>query len=155
MARRGHEATIARRIAQPNWEMPIFVTVLLLDARVLCTTTARGDRVALVKWLIQRYPVFGFFVAFDMWMHTMTDTGQNRAPLTGPMTPDATAGKSEAIGMHIGTRERRICRIAEYRRTPAGIQFKDPIEFDMRGPDVRQDPYAAVFVSVPPSGRPA
>jgi hypothetical protein len=108
---------------------------------MLVTKTQRGDRVAVLKELARRAPVFGFFIVFDLWMHKITNRSR--------------AEKVEAIGMHIGSRGARIARIAEYKRTPAGIVFTDPYEIDMRK-EAAVDPYAEILVSVPPSsGRPS
>jgi hypothetical protein len=133
LADNGLTAVIERRIAEPQWDVPILISALLMDGSLVATTSARGSRVAILKYLARNSPLFGFFIAADMFLHTIDDT---------------TATKTEGIIMHIGTRERRLVRLATYSRTPAGVVFA-PTK-DMIPTATDEDPYADVFVSVPP-----
>jgi hypothetical protein len=133
LADNGLTAVIERRIAEPQWDVPILIAALLMDGSLVTTPSARGDRVAVLKYLARNSPLFGFFIAADMFLHTIGET---------------TATKTEGIVMHIGTRERRLVRLATYSRTPAGVVFA-PTK-DMIPTATDEDPYADVFVSVPP-----
>jgi hypothetical protein len=137
LADNGLTAVIERRIAEPQWDVPILISALLMDGSLVATTSARGSRVAILKYLARNSPLFGFFIAADMFLHTIDDT---------------TATKTEGIIMHIGTRERRLVRLATYSRTPAGVVFA-PTK-DMIPTATDEDPYADVFVSVPPPAGP-
>jgi len=133
LADNGLTAVIERRIAEPQWDVPILISALLMDGSLVATTSARGSRVAVLKYLARNSPLFGFFIAADMFLHTIDDT---------------TATKTEGIIMHIGTRERRLVRLATYSRTPAGVVFAPTKDMVPTASD--EDPYAEVFVSVPP-----
>lgn len=136
LAEAGLQSLIRRRINEPEWQVPILISALLLDGTLLTTTSHRSDRIAILRYMTRNAPVFGFFIAADMFLHTMSDTKASRA---------------EGILMHIGTRELRIARVAEYTRTASGIVFKNPYDIDLRRPAV-QDPYADIFVSTPQPG---
>lgn len=141
ISRAGLMKVMDRRQHQPDWDVPIFVSVLLTNGAILATQTTRGDRVALLKMLAQNAPVFGFHIVFDAYLHLIADAGRHE--------------KRDVILTHIGTREMRIAMWAPYRRTPAGIVFDAIQEMDMRNANAR-DPYADVFVSVPPPvGKPS
>lgn len=136
----GLQAIIDRRRAEPDWTVPILISVMLWDGTLLATaTTERGDRVAILKFMARNEPVFGFFIAADMIMHILDDTSAKR---------------QEGIVMHVGTREKRTARVATYERTAAGIVFAAPYDMDMRGPDTIEDPYAEIFISTPPPAGP-
>lgn len=125
---------INQRIADPHGIVPILITALLMDGSVVATSSPRGDRVAVLRYLARNSPLFGFFVTADMFLHQITD-GQ-------------AATKTEGIIMHVGSRERRLVRIATYARTPAGVVFAPTTDMVPNAGD--EDPYAEVFVSVPP-----
>jgi hypothetical protein len=140
LAEAGLRAIMERRVAEPGWNIPILISVLLMDGSVLTTSgVERADRVAVVKHIARNAPVFGYFIAADMILHTLGD---------------ATAARTEGIMMHIGTREMRIARVAAYTRTAAGIVFDEPYNIDKREGGTIQDPYAEIFVSVPPPAGP-
>ncbi len=140
LAECGLEVLIERRTEEPEWTMPILISILLMNGSLLTTsTTERGDRVALVKYVARQAPVFGFFIAADMVLHTIGETEAKR---------------TEAIMMHIGTRETRIARVATYERTPAGIVFATPYDIDKTDSSTIEDPYSEIFVSVPPPAGP-
>jgi hypothetical protein len=135
LAEFGLQDIIGRRRRNPTWEVPIVVSVLLMTGSSLITTTQRGDRFALLKFLARNGPVFGFFLVADMFLHKIGDTK---------------AEKQEGIILHVGTRDMRLVRVATYARTPTGIVFAAPFDMDMRSGNVIDDPYADIFVSVPP-----
>lgn len=134
LADNGLAAVIDRRIAEPAWEVPVLISALLTDGTLMATSSARGNRVAVLKYLARNTPLFGYFIAADMFLHQIT-VGKS-------------ATKAEGIIMHVGTRERRLVRIATYERTPAGIVFAPTKDMVPNAGD--EDPYAEVFVSVPP-----
>ena len=141
LAEGGFQALIAERRADPTADVAILVSVLLTTGSCLSTTTQRGDRFALLKFLARNGPVFGFFLVADMFLHQIGET---------------TAEKKEGIVLHVGTREMRLARVATYTRTPTGVVFDEPFDMDMRGKNIIDDPYAEIFVSVPPpTGRPS
>lgn len=127
--------TIGRRRQSPTWEAPIIVSVLLTTGSSLITTTQRGDRFALLKFLARNGPVFGYFLVADMFLHRLSE---------------GRAEKQEGIVLHAGTRGMRLMRVATYTRTPDGIVFADPFDMDMHSGDIIDDPYAEIFVTVPP-----
>lgn len=140
LAEAGLEAIMERRIAEPEWTIPILISVLLLDGSLLTTSgVERSDRVAVVKFIARNAPVFGFFIAADMILHTIGETS---------------AARTEGIMMHVGTRETRIARVATYTRTAAGIVFAKPYTLNKREGGTIEDPYAEIFVSVPPPAGP-
>lgn len=142
LADRGLQAVIDRRRVEPDWDIPILASVLLTTGELLTTSTQRGDRVAVLRELARRYAVFGFFIVFDTYMHLITNREK--------------AERLEAVTMHIGTRDRRVARVAVYRRTSSGIVFDPTKEMDMRGEGAQFDPYAEVLISVPsPTGKPS
>jgi hypothetical protein len=143
LADHGLDIVRERRVAEPEWEAPIYASVLLTTGAMLSTITSRGDRVALIKHLARTHPVFGYWVVFDVYFHKITDR--------------KSAVRGEAIGLHAGTRLRRLVKMAEYERTPAGIVFTEkPTEFDGRDKGTLFDPYAEIFVSTPPpTGQPS
>jgi hypothetical protein len=140
LAERGLNGLIDHRREEPEWECPIYISVLLWNGALLTTVTQRQNRVAVIKHLARNAPVFGFFVGADMFLHSFSKD---------------TAQRQEGILMHLGTRELRVTRVATYTRTAAGIVFAAPFEMDMRQPNV-EDPYSEIFVSgAPPTGRPS
>jgi hypothetical protein len=144
LADNGLHVVMDRRVAEPDWTVPIYASVLLTTGAVLSTIVSRGDRVAILKHLAQTQAVFGYWIVFDVYFHKITDR--------------QAAVRGEAIGMHVGTRDRRLARMAEYERTPAGVVFpKPPMDIDMRNQtEVPYDPYAEIFVSTPPhTGQPS
>jgi hypothetical protein len=91
--------------------------------------------------------VFGFFLVFDAFIHAITETPAGKR-----------AEKGEAILAQIGTRDLRVTKRRPYRRLKGRVVFDDPPpeDIDMRGLDVVSDPYASIFVSVPPpTGQPS
>lgn len=142
VADRGLQALVERRTEHPRQEIAIMVTVLLTDGRLLITSPGRGDRVAVVKALARQLPVFGFTVGHDAFIHKI-EPGK--------------AAKRDAIMMHIGTREVRLLKVRPYRYEDdrRRVVFEDPLpDVDVReqtGSEHTFDPYAGIFVSVPPT----
>jgi len=142
MARRGLEWGITFRQTDPTKEMAIIASVLLMDGQVWLTpSAATGERVAVLKALAQRMPVFGFTLLFDAFCHGITVGGA--------------ATKTDALIMHVGTRERRIAMVRPYLVRNNRVKW-EPARPDMEGKDMAHDPYAGIFVSVPePTGKPS
>lgn len=140
LADAGLHAIMDRRVEEPDWTIPILISVLLMDGSLLTTSiTERGDRVAVVKYIARSMPVYGFFIAADMILHTIGESSAER---------------TEGIMMHIGTRELRIARVATYTRTDAGIVFAEPFDINKCEGGTIEDPYSDVFVTVPPPAGP-
>jgi len=131
-----------KRHDSPDGSVPIMSTVLFDDGRVLHALAADGqDRIAIVKAMARTAPVFGFCVVFDAWMHQITDSGA--------------AVKRDVFVAQVGTREWRVMKRRPYRVVAGRAEFDNPPPPDI---DVRehstQDPYAAIFVTVPASRTP-
>lgn len=138
------EFLIERRQVDPAAELPCLLQVLLTDGRCLMAPVHPDDRVALVKAVVQREPVFGFVVIADVFIHAL-----------GPTT----ATKRDALVCHIGTREMRRMLVRPYDVRDGHAHFDpDPPPMERFDGTVNKvyDPYAEVFVSVPlPSGEPS
>jgi hypothetical protein len=132
-----------KRHSHADGSVPIWSSVLLDDGRVLHTHAGSDDRIAIVKALARSRPVFGFCVVFDAFMHQVTDGGA--------------AIKRDVFVAQVGTREMRVMKRRPYRVVAGRAEFDSPPPPDI---NVREeggeDPYAAIFVSVPvPPGPPS
>lgn len=119
----------------------VLLSVLLTDGRLLSTQVQRGDRIALLKQLAQNAPTFGYIVIADVWIHEVH-------------TDNSGASKVDAIIVHIGTRDLRRTKVRPYRVLGNGVlKFEDPYGIDWKTDPIEDgnDPYAEIFVSVPPS----
>lgn len=126
-----------RRTRDPFESFPIVLHLLLVDGRFMAGFCNRGDRVAITRWAVQHLPVFGFFVIADAWMHGIGNTR---------------AIKFSALVVNVGTRDLARAMIRPYEIVGGRTKWLDvPPDIDKRGPDMIDDPYAGVFVSVPPS----
>ena len=141
LAEAGLTAVRDRRQKNPTAEIPVFLSVVLDDGRSMHTATDPGRRLAFIKAMIRKYAVFGYVVIIDAFIHAInTDTG--------------TATKRDAFLVHIGTRTERQMWHLPYRVEDRRVIFEPRVEFDrsfMRD-TATLDPYAELFVSVPPSG---
>lgn len=143
LARNGLEAYKTMKCEKRHETPPIIVSALLTDGRLLVTSVSRGDRVAVLKTMARDLPLFGFFVANDVFIHSLPEEGQ-----PGP------AQKCEALVMHIGTRDRRLMLVRPYRLVDGRVTFDDPPpDLDKRGPETLSDPYAGVFAQAPQTTR--
>ena len=89
VAGHGLTAVIQRRIAEPGWEVPILISALLMNGSLVATSSARGDRIAVLKYLARETPLFGYFIVADMFLHTVNDQ---------------IATKAEGLVMHLRVR---------------------------------------------------
>lgn len=94
----------------PDAAVPIIANVLLFDGRLWTTSVDRGDRVALLRMLASREPVFGFFVGFDAFMHAIDRrTGAAR--------------KIDTLLVQVGTRDHRWMLQRPYRFEGRAVVF--------------------------------
>jgi len=144
VATRGLAALVEMRTQTPTRSLPIFANVLLTDGRLLSTTVGTDDRIAVLKLLAQRYPVFGYVLAFDAFIH-------------GVNTKDSTATKRDAITVHVGTRELRRVKVRSYALDGGAVVWDPPKpDLDFRDASVRaEDPYAGIFAVPLSSGAPS
>ena len=133
------------------------VSVLLTDGRTLHALPGRDDRIRAIKLLSRQYPVHGYVVAADVFIHTMVQH---------PVTHVETASKSDAFVVHVGSRTLRRIFVQVYRlelaegfRTPQPPRvIWEPVREPLKADQFTNidDPYADVFVSVPmPDGAPS
>jgi hypothetical protein len=136
------KSAMRMREQKPRKTLPIFLSVLLTDGILLTTATHREDRIAVLKFLAQTHPVFGFVCVFDAFLHALGET---------------TATKKDCLMAQIGTRDWRLLKHRPYvvRGNIAIWDWPYPADVDvsaeMRKPGDVHDPYATIFVSVPPS----
>jgi len=140
-------AQFETRVHDPKGSLPIFASVMSFNGELLTTTVDRGDRVAVLKYLAQRLPVFAFLLVFDAFIHAI-DTESRKA------------SKRDAIIAQAGTRTRRITRVKPYEIVDGAVRaLPPPPDHDTAAPNgwhVTEDPYASIFVSVPtPTGEPS
>lgn len=135
------DALTEQRRQHPMAPLPIVARVLLTDGRVLTAFPAGDERIAILKAFARRAPVFGYVLVFDAFMHLITS--------------GTSATKVDCLMQHIGTRELRLVKRRPYRLAGRRVVFDaaPPPDLDSRAPDSWQmeDPYAEIFVSVPPS----
>ena len=150
MAKRASEFCVDFRTKDPTREFQIMLTVLLATGQVLHALPSREDRIRALKMLGKQYPVYGYVLAADMFIHVMT---------RHPVTHLETATKSDGFVVHVGSRTLRRVFTHEYRVEGGQAVFRPTRELDttMKNPEDRvEDPYADVFVSVPmPEGKPS
>lgn len=140
LAEAGLRGLQAKREVDATSELAIFATVLLTTGALLTTVVGRGDRIAVLRELAKTHPVFGYVLVFDGFLHRL-DTGE---------TPRAS--KVDALMAQVGTRELRVTKIHPYTVRDGVAVFEAPMA-DITKDDLRQgdDPYASIFVSVPPT----
>jgi len=132
----------ATRAERPTAEIPILCTALLMDGRSLSTATDPGRRLAFLNAVIRHAPVFGYIVATDAFLHLIDK-------ITG------TASKRDGFIVHLGTHDgaRQMWQVP-YRIEDGRVLFAPRVV--LAGEEFRKgcghDPYAELFVSVPPSG---
>lgn len=125
-----------KRHTNAEGSVPILSSVLLDDGHVLHANASSSDRIAIVKALVRTHPVFGFCVVFDAFMHGIVG---------------GAAVKRDAFVAQVGTREMRVMKRRPYRVVAGRAEFDSPPPPDV---NIREtsgdDPYASIFVSVPP-----
>lgn len=148
MAQRAVAFCVNFRTTDPTKEFAPMVSVLLTDGRTLHALPGRENRIRAIKLMSRQYPVHGFVMACDVFIHTMDQH---------PVTHVEKASKSDAFVVHVGSRTLRRMFVQTYR-VEAGRTIWAPVrepltEDKLTGID---DPYADVFVSVPmPDGAPS
>lgn len=132
-----------RRRADHQEELPIVVYILRLDGCVGITTCSSNNRISVLKVAIQTLPVYGYVLAFDAFVHEIKE---------------GTAKKRDALMTHIGTRDDRRVVKRTYTVTGSRVVFDAEQVIDFKTPTTVEgepqsftDPYAELFVSVPPS----
>lgn len=142
VATRGMEGYIRlRREKDADVNLVPIVNVLLTSGEVRICSTARDDRIAVLKWLAREEPVFGYILLADVFIH-------------GIAADDASASRQDALLAHLGTRELRLVWTRPYVWRGRRLEVAPLREIDLRkeGPNA-VDPYAGIFVSVPTTGR--
>jgi hypothetical protein len=148
MATRAVGFCVDFRLKDPLKEFAPMLSVLLIDGRVLHALPGRDDRIRAIKLLGRQYPVFGFVLAADVFIHGF---------VRHPVTNVERAVKQDAFVVHVGSRTLRRIFTQVYRIEAGRAIFeavREPLTDDhLTGFD---DPYADVFVSVPvPEGKPS
>jgi hypothetical protein len=126
--------------------LPIFAHVIALDGRLLVAPCSSDDRIAVLRAATRTLPLYGYVLVFDAFAHAITP---------------GVAKKRDVLLAHVGTREERRCVQRAYTVSGSRVRFDADQEIDMKAPTspdgVSQrftDPYAELFVSVPPPARP-
>lgn len=148
MAGRASEFCVDFRTKDPEKEFPIKLSVLLTTGQVLHALPDRENRIRALKLLGKQYPVYGYVLAADMFIHLMT---------RHPVTHAEYATKSDGFVVHVGSRTLRRVFTHRYRVENGRAVFEPVHELvtDLNRDNVH-DPYADVFVSVPmPEGKPS
>jgi hypothetical protein len=144
LAAKGREALCQMRREAPTKELAIMASVLLLTGDVLTTIVSRADRLAVLKMLARTQPVYGYLLAFDAFVHGITEDAAGKR-----------ATKTDAILVQAGSRTARFTLVRPYRLETHGVGvrvvFGEGHEIDADTLRGGVDPYAGIFVSVPPS----
>ena len=130
------------RLAEPAGAIPLLVGGLTTNAELLTTTVDRDDRIPFITLLARTQPLFGWFVASDMFIHSI-NVGDHKS-----------ATKQDAIGVHFGTRTSRGFLVRPYAVVDGAVQLQPVREdlFTVAGANI-DDPYAFVF-QPPTTGTP-
>jgi hypothetical protein len=142
MAQRAVRFCETFRTQNPTKEFRIMVTFLLTTGERLHALPNRDDRILAIKALCRQYPVYGFVLAADIFIHLMD---------IHPVTREETATKSDAFVVHVGSRTLRRVFTQKYRieRDRAVFEPVTELPADPKAVMEMDDPYADVFVSVP------
>jgi hypothetical protein len=144
-ARDAMDFCVRFRNEAPTKDFRIMASVLLTTGKVLHGMPERSDRIRLIKYLAQTQPVYGWWVAGDVWVH-----GLNVNTVTGKETAD----KTDAFIVHVGSRTLRRVFTRRYRVEASGVIWRDLEDVEPDG--MTDDPYAELLVSVPePEGKPS
>jgi hypothetical protein len=145
LARRAVDFCIEFRTKDPTKDFAVMASVLLTTGEVMHAMPSRDDRIRVLKFLSKQYPVYGFFLSGDMFLHGVT---------RDPVTHEERAQKQDAFVVHVGSRTMRRAFTQPYR-VEAGRAIFEPLR-ELTLENIVEDPYADVFVSVPlPTGRPS
>lgn len=140
LADRTLAVVLERRRAHPTRDVPILVALLLMSGQCLLGSVGRSERVAVIRAATRALPVFGFVLVADTLIHKL-DVGSA-----------ATATKTDAFVAHVGSRASRVMKVRPYRvERGRVVELPAPPDVDLRRAPVDHDPYASVFVSVPPN----
>ena len=138
------ERYTAMRRAAPAKDLMAILTVALLDARLLILPVSRVDRISTMKAFARDMPVFGFALVFDAFMHRINEVTK-------------VATKRDVLLQHVISRTCRVTRSRPYEVRQGRAFFDNPpppdftaLDLNAGGWRVADDPYADVFVSVPP-----
>jgi hypothetical protein len=144
LAHAGFEVLAALRRKDPLASVPIYAHAVLLDGTTLVTITSSGDRLGVLKGAAQQLPLYGYVLVFDAFIHSIDRVS-------------GTATKRDALLAHLGTREERHVLDRAYTVAGRTVTFDAERDLDLRTGnelDSFVDPYAELFVSVPPVARP-
>jgi hypothetical protein len=127
------EYFVGMRTAAPTTELPLLVGGLLSTAELLTTTVDRADRIPFITAMARTKPLYGWFVASDMFIHSI-NVGETKS-----------ASKQDVIGIHFGTRTVRGFLVQPYNVVGGRVEWL-PVREDLfqKGAQV-DDPYAFVF----------
>jgi hypothetical protein len=143
------------RLKAPTQDFAPMITGLLMDGQILHALPGRDDRIRAIKLLGRQYPLYGFVLVADVFVHAF-----ERHPVTGVEH----ATKQDAFIVHVGSRSLRRVLTLPYRVEAGGLFGRErvatfePVRDILSEPNLRgfDDPYADVFVSVPmPEGKPS
>lgn len=147
LARRGLGALAHMRRDEPRAEFPVFVSLLMADGRLMSLRCNSDDRVAVVKHFARHEPLFAYFVVFDAYSYVVN---------VDPAAPRTE--QRDALMCQAGSRDTRWLFRRLYRVEGDRVIFDAPTpeELDLTGDDLKniRDPWAEIFVSVPPSTAP-
>jgi hypothetical protein len=131
---------LEHRVAHPAQDLPIIAGVLVLTGELILMHVGRRDRIAALRFLAQRAPIYGFVLVFDAFAHVIDHI-------------DGKAQKLDCLIGHLGTRTVRVMKRRPYRYVDNRRRVVvDPAlaDIDVRDPTTTiEDPYADIFVSVP------
>jgi hypothetical protein len=129
---------MGQRTRRPTETPAIMVSVLDEQGEYRTTVVPnRDDRLATLKALVRKFPVYGFVVVADIFLHSV-DKATNHAR------------KQDALIAHVGTRDRLYMLLRPYHVTPQGVVFDPPMpDLEMTADMVSV--YRDVFVTVPPT----
>jgi len=140
LARTALAAFVDMRRRDPGAELPILAHVLLTTGEAWVTPVGRRDRVAVLRYLAREGPVFGYVLCADTFIHSIPAEGH-----------PGRAMKTDALVVHVGTRDLRRMMVRPYTVRDGRAVFNDPPPPDVdkrkEGGWIDHDPYATVFVT--------
>lgn len=128
------------RLAAPHKELPIMLSVVLTTGEFRTTVVSSGDRIAILKQMAAQWPVFGYAMSFDAYIHSIGKRTETR----------------DCLLCHLGTRSgRRVVQRRPYRVTDGVVTFDPLSSIDFANVERFEDPYAFVFAMPTAPGRPS
>ncbi len=134
---------VMRERRRAHASIPVLLGVVTTDGRLLMSGSHPGHRLAILKTIIRREPAYGFFAATDAFIHAVKEHER--------------AEKSEAFILHLGTRDGE----REMWTYPYRVEDRRIVDEPRRVLDLRamradpnaglEDPYAELFISIPPA----